>query len=100
MTADCSWSLRHTEKNLKALRPVLEALGSAAHLAFVGDGPFRPELEAHFSGTQTTFTVRPQTDAAFSHPTDADTSLGRGSKPRMCATRCDFLLVGRLLNSC
>lgn len=46
-----------TEKNLKALRAVLEAVGPAAHLAFVGDGPYRPELEAHFAGTQTTFTV-------------------------------------------
>ena len=36
---------------------MLEALGPAAHLAFVGDGPYRPELEAHFAGTQTTFTV-------------------------------------------
>lgn len=44
------------EKNLKALRPILAALGPAAHLAFVGDGPYRPELEAHFAGTQTTFT--------------------------------------------
>lgn len=50
-------SAQHTEKNLKALRAVLEALGPAAHLAFVGDGPYRPELEAHFAGTQTTFTV-------------------------------------------
>jgi len=50
--------LAPAEKNLKVLREVLVALGPAAHLTFVGDGPFRPDLEAHFAGTQTSFTVR------------------------------------------
>jgi len=44
------------EKNLKVLREVLEALPSA-HLTFVGDGPHRPDLEAHFAGCRVTFTV-------------------------------------------
>lgn len=38
------------------LREVLEAL-PGAHLTFVGDGPFRPDLEAHFAGCRVTFTV-------------------------------------------
>ena len=47
------------EKNLKVLRDVLEQLPDSAHLTFVGDGPFRQELEAHFAGCRVTFTVRP-----------------------------------------
>jgi hypothetical protein len=46
------------EKNLKALRDVLEQLPDSAHLTFVGDGPFRQDLEAHFAGCRVTFTVR------------------------------------------
>ena len=46
------------EKNLKALRDVLEQLPDSAHLTFVGDGPFRQELEEHFAGCRVTFTVR------------------------------------------
>lgn len=48
--------LAAAEKNLKVLREVLEALPSA-HLTFVGDGPFRPDLEAHFAGCRVTFTA-------------------------------------------
>jgi hypothetical protein len=48
--------LAAAEKNLKVLREVLEAL-PGAHLTFVGDGPFRPDLEAHFAGCRVTFTV-------------------------------------------
>ncbi len=47
----------HAEKNLGALRDWLLAAGPEAHLAFVGDGPARPDLERHFAGTQTTFMV-------------------------------------------
>lgn len=35
------------------------AAGPEAHLAFVGDGPVRPDLERHFAGTNTTFMVNP-----------------------------------------
>jgi hypothetical protein len=38
------------------LKDVLALLPPHARLAFVGDGPARPELEAHFHGTRTVFT--------------------------------------------
>ena len=75
--------MKLTEKNLKALRAVLEALGPAAHLAFVGDGPYRPELEAHFAGTQTTFTVGAQTSLlcyVLSAAAKASRALWEGSQ--------------------
>ncbi|GAB4431255.1 MAG: glycosyltransferase family 1 protein [Anaerolineae bacterium] len=43
------------EKRVDWLRPVLAALPEA-HLAIVGDGPARPELERLFAGTAATFT--------------------------------------------
>ena len=46
------------EKNLKSLRDVLDQLPDSAHLTFVGDGPYRQELEEHFAGCRVTFTVR------------------------------------------
>lgn len=42
------------EKNIKALRNVLEQVPDA-RLAFVGDGPERAELEQHFRGLPVTF---------------------------------------------
>lgn len=44
-----------TEKRVDWLRPVLDALPET-HLAIVGDGPVRLELEERFSGTPTIFT--------------------------------------------
>lgn len=44
------------EKNLAVLKDVLLALPDNACLAFVGDGPARADLEAHFAGTRTVFT--------------------------------------------
>lgn len=43
------------EKHVGRLRPVIEAL-EHAHLAIVGDGPLRSELERELEGTRTTFT--------------------------------------------
>ncbi|KAL4452539.1 hypothetical protein ABPG75_008201 [Micractinium tetrahymenae] len=42
------------EKNLKVLKDILAAV-PGARLAFVGDGPAREELKAHFAGTPTVF---------------------------------------------
>jgi glycosyltransferase involved in cell wall biosynthesis len=42
------------EKQIDQIKPVLEAIPNA-HLAIVGDGPYREALEAHFAGTQTHF---------------------------------------------
>ncbi len=42
------------EKQLEALRPVLDAVPNA-RLAFMGDGPARGKLERHFAGTPTVF---------------------------------------------
>jgi sulfoquinovosyltransferase len=44
------------EKNLKALKTVLETCPPGTNLALIGDGPERKELEKHFAGTNTTFT--------------------------------------------
>ncbi|MCL6627453.1 glycosyltransferase family 4 protein [Alicyclobacillus shizuokensis] len=44
-----------SEKAIERLRPVLDA-ESRVHLAIVGDGPYRPELERVFAGTNTVFT--------------------------------------------
>lgn len=46
------------EKNLEALRGVLERLPSSAVLCFVGDGPSRQDLAKHFEGLPVYFTVR------------------------------------------
>ena len=43
------------EKNLKALRTILEGLPEGTNLALIGDGPERASLEKHFEGTNTTF---------------------------------------------
>jgi sulfoquinovosyltransferase len=43
------------EKNLKALRTILEYLPEGTNLALIGDGPERASLEKHFEGTNTTF---------------------------------------------
>jgi sulfoquinovosyltransferase len=43
------------EKNLKALRTILEKCPAGTNLAFVGDGPERAALEKHFEGTNATF---------------------------------------------
>ena len=44
------------EKNLEILKDLLAKLPQNACLAFVGDGPARADLEAHFAGTRTHFT--------------------------------------------
>ena len=44
-----------SEKNIERMRPVLDAIPDL-HLAIVGDGPHRPELERVFAGTRTHFT--------------------------------------------
>jgi len=51
-----SLSLSSSEKNLFMLKDVLARLPPHARLAFVGDGPARADLEAHFAGTRTHFT--------------------------------------------
>jgi glycosyltransferase involved in cell wall biosynthesis len=43
------------EKQVERIRPVLDAVPNA-HLAIVGDGPYRPELEKAFAGRSVTFT--------------------------------------------
>lgn len=43
------------EKDIERIRDVLLA-SDDTHLAIVGDGPHRQQLEAHFRGTRTTFT--------------------------------------------
>ncbi len=51
--------MRAAEKNLEALRGVLESLADTpACLCFVGDGPARRDLERHFEGLPVFFTVR------------------------------------------
>ncbi|MFP4321812.1 MAG: glycosyltransferase family 4 protein [Anaerolineales bacterium] len=42
------------EKKVQHLRPVLDAFPQV-HLAIIGDGPYRAELERIFAGTSTTF---------------------------------------------
>ncbi|WP_026961708.1 glycosyltransferase family 4 protein [Alicyclobacillus herbarius] len=44
-----------SEKEIERLRPVLDA-EPRVRLAIVGDGPYRPELEKIFAGTNTVFT--------------------------------------------
>jgi glycosyltransferase involved in cell wall biosynthesis len=44
-----------SEKAIERLRPCLDA-EPRVHLAIVGDGPYRPELERVFAGTKTVFT--------------------------------------------
>lgn len=44
-----------SEKNIERIRPCLDAIPNL-HLAIVGDGPYRGELERIFAGTQTAFT--------------------------------------------
>jgi len=44
-----------SEKGIERLRPCLDLLPDV-HLALVGDGPYRQQLERIFSGTNTTFT--------------------------------------------
>ncbi|CAL5228626.1 g11792 [Coccomyxa viridis] len=44
------------EKNLEALKGILERLPSNACLCFVGDGPSRPDLAKHFEGLPVYFT--------------------------------------------
>lgn len=43
------------EKNLKALKTVLENCPEGTNLALIGDGPERQVLEKHFEGTNATF---------------------------------------------
>ena len=45
------------EKNLEALKGILERLPSNACLCFVGDGPSRVDLAKHFEGLPVFFTV-------------------------------------------
>lgn len=47
----------HAEKNLKALKDILQRLPEGTRLCFVGDGPARAELEQHFTGQPVVFTV-------------------------------------------
>lgn len=42
------------EKEIDRIKPILEAIPQA-RLALVGDGPYRQELEQHFTGTHTHF---------------------------------------------
>jgi glycosyltransferase involved in cell wall biosynthesis len=42
------------EKEIERIKPILEAIPNA-RLALVGDGPHRPALEKHFTGTNTFF---------------------------------------------
>ena len=49
------------EKNLEALKGILERLPSNACLCFVGDGPSRPDLAKHFEKLPVYFTVSPAT---------------------------------------
>ena len=51
------------EKNLAAIKGIMEQLPAGARLSFVGDGPQRVELEAHFAGMPVVFMVscRPAT---------------------------------------
>lgn len=44
-----------SEKNIERIRPCLDEIPNL-HLAIVGDGPYRPELERIFAGTNTAFT--------------------------------------------
>ena len=55
---------------MKSLRDVLEKLPDSAHLTFVGDGPYRRELEEHFAGCRVTFTVRACLQSQCAHVTD------------------------------
>ena len=56
-----AWVLKEgmttAEKNLEALKGILERLPSNACLCFVGDGPSRPDLAKHFEGLPVYFTV-------------------------------------------
>lgn len=45
------------EKNLHALKEILLDLPENVCLAFVGDGPSRPDLEKHFKGLKVVFMV-------------------------------------------
>lgn len=45
------------EKNLFILKDLLRQLPADTRLCFVGDGPSKHELEQHFAGTNTHFTV-------------------------------------------
>jgi glycosyltransferase involved in cell wall biosynthesis len=42
------------EKEIERIKPILQAIPNA-HLALVGDGPNREQLEKHFAGTPTHF---------------------------------------------
>ena len=53
-TSTCSG---HAEKNLFILKDLLRQLPQGTRLCFVGDGPSKRELEQHFAGTATHFTV-------------------------------------------
>ncbi|WAH35484.1 glycosyltransferase family 4 protein [Alicyclobacillus dauci] len=44
-----------SEKNIERIRPCLDAIPNL-HLAIVGDGPYRPDLERIFAGTTANFT--------------------------------------------
>ncbi|GLV14622.1 glycosyl transferase [Alicyclobacillus hesperidum] len=44
-----------SEKNIERIRPCMDAIPNL-HLAIVGDGPHRPELERIFAGTKAHFT--------------------------------------------
>ncbi|WP_067621325.1 glycosyltransferase family 4 protein [Alicyclobacillus acidiphilus] len=44
-----------SEKNIDRIRPCLDAIPNL-HLAIVGDGPYRPDLERIFAGTNAHFT--------------------------------------------
>ncbi len=46
------------EKNLEALKGMMEGLPSNVCLCFVGDGPSRPDLAKRFEGLPVYFTVR------------------------------------------
>lgn len=39
----------HAEKNLKALRTIMETLPQQTRLAFIGDGPEAAELKRHYA---------------------------------------------------
>lgn len=59
------------EKNLEALKGILERLPSNACLCFVGDGPSRPDLAKHFEGLPVYFTVSFRTPNSMGYPTQS-----------------------------
>ena len=80
------------EKNLFVLKDMLQKI-PGAHLAFVGDGPSRKQLQEHFKDMPNVkFMVRVQSIPAHSSPVHYPT--------RHVATSCRALTRHRSLHSC